>query len=435
MLFRSLAPELTAGLRHLSLHSISEFDDELKVKNQQALDSCHQVPLKFKNLESLTLRAPHQALSRLAGLEKLKKLVYQDSNPRIEPQTAEVLEGLPASLEQADIWLEMENGELEKASVLKNLSRLTWRRAPDRFGSFKEFSRLVSLEVVNSSGILDNQVFDAPALEVYRYRNHNPGLWNPFTVGTAAQATKLRVMELQGVMLDSLAWAGGLDTLVELKIGAETKDPKQDLSMLGNLLNLEVLHLDVNLEPADTGFLRNLVNLEELKLGRIKLQDLSFLAALPKLRRLSLQGSTVVNWEVLARARNLQYLNLSKTNFSDANPLSNMASLRKLDLSGSPVKNLTGLGLLQNLLVIDISSTGVKSLVSLAHAKNLREIHADGLYLDLEPIRALPLLRYFQTKRAVDQNLKTAREMATTHPHFTLNQFFEPHLFHRHFSF
>jgi Leucine-rich repeat (LRR) protein len=432
-----LAPELLSGLRHLDLevHVKHDFEKD-KIGNPRDIEACQGVPGRFQNLETLVLDSPHQVLSRLGNLGKLKKLVFRDWPMNLNSQTAEVFAGLPASLESAVFQIEMKEGELEKAVKLHDLLHLSWSLAPNRFGSFKDFKRLVSLEVSNIGGVLENRVFDAPALEVYRFKNHHKNQEkSPFTAGTIAQAKKLRVLELDNVILDGISWVGALTALEELKLNVDTKDPGMDLTMLGDLKNLKTLHLDINLELGNPEFLKKLVNLQELKLGRVMLEDLSFLSFLPRLRRLSLAGSTVKNWDDLKSAKNLEYLNLSRSNFSVAEPLGQLTLLRKLNLSGTPVKNLTGVGLLQKLLVVDISSTAVKSLLSLARAKNLREILAGGQYLDLEPVMALPLLRYFQTDRLHEENHRIARAMAETRPHFTMNPRFATRLSDRHFPF
>ena len=432
----SLAPELFTGLRRLDLTVIAHLDADLQVTNHRDLHSCHGVLEKFANLESLVLNATPPALSRLAGLRGLKRLVFHDSTLRSDLMTAAVFDRLPASLVSAEFQLDLADGELEKAPRLHELERLSWRLAPKHFGSFEKFRRLVTLEVSNIGGVQENRVFDAPALEVYRYKTHLKYEEKaPFSVGSITRAKKLRIVQIDNVRMDDLSWTGELRSLEELKLDVDVTNPELDITMIGNLTNLKTLHLDVNLVIGDPAFLRKLVKLEELKLGRIALDDLSFLRDLPRLRRLSLSGSTVKNWDGLEAARSLVYLNLSHTNFSLAEPLGRLPLLRRLNLSGTQVRSLTGLGLLQHLLVLDLSSTPVKSLFPLARAKNLRELLAGGQYLDLGPVKALPLLRYFQTDKPHEENRQVAREMAVTHPHFTMNQRFLTPLRDRHFPF
>ena len=126
----------------------------------------------------------------------------------------------------------------------------------------------------------------------------------------------------------------GLEYAVNLEALDLGHNPVTGLWALGLLPRLTVLNLDGAV--TDLSFLAGLVALERLSLRNNGLTNVSALAGLVNLRHLSLRGNAVSNVWPLAGLAQLEILDLRGNTLRDRAPLSGLVNLRHLDLSDNP---------------------------------------------------------------------------------------------------
>lgn len=161
-------------------------------------------------------------------------------------------------------------------------------------------------------------------------------------------------------------------------------------------------------EIKDYTGLEYLTNLKELKIDRVRMTDLSFLAKVPTLTRLDLQNNKISNLAPIANLSQLQYLNLQQNQItdltslkglinlteldlefnqiSDISPLSNLVKLRELDLQDNRVSDISPLATLINLESLNLRNnevTNISALVTIDRAKNT----GIGQFINLEENR------------------------------------------------
>ena len=156
------------------------------------------------------------------------------------------------------------------------------------------------------------------------------GLGPDGPVGMNAMAG-IRALNVGGAGIADLT---GLEFAVNLQALDLGHNPVTDLWTLGLLPRLTVLNLDE--AGTDLSSLAGLVAMERLSLRNNGLTDVSALAGLVNLRHLSLRGNAVSNGWPLAGLAQLEILDLRGNNLSDRAPLSGLVNLRHLDLSDNP---------------------------------------------------------------------------------------------------
>ena len=105
--------------------------------------------------------------------------------------------------------------------------------------------------------------------------------------------------------------------------------------------------------------------------GRHELVDLTFAAALPKLRRLNLAGTGVRDLAPLAAVDTLEALNLSRTEVDDLAPVARLPHLAELVLVGTAITDLSPLAGSPSLRRLDIGSVPITDLALLGRLPNL----------------------------------------------------------------
>ena len=122
----------------------------------------------------------------------------------------------------------------------------------------------------------------------------------------------------------------------------------QDLSLLHEIPKLKSLNLNWN-RLSDLTPLAKMTSLTVLELGHNALTDLSPLAGIESLRSLSLFSNPVTDLKPLAGLDNLTRLNLMQTEVSNLGPLSGLKNLKELNLTKTPVKDVSPLAKLTGL--------------------------------------------------------------------------------------
>lgn len=90
-------------------------------------------------------------------------------------------------------------------------------------------------------------------------------------------------------------------------------------------------------------------DLMALDLGHNKIDDISFLAELPKLRLLIISCNNIVDISPLGRLQDLEYVELFKNQIEDVRPLARLKKLIDLNLSHNHIKDLSPLQTLPKL--------------------------------------------------------------------------------------
>jgi internalin A len=116
-----------------------------------------------------------------------------------------------------------------------------------------------------------------------------------------------------------------------------------DISPLKNLTNLESLRLAAT-AVKDLTPISALGKLDRLDLGRTPVSDLSPIATCVNLTELQIDETDVTDLSPLAKLTKLEMIQMKRTRISDLSPLRGLKSLKKLFVEGSPVTD-TALGI------------------------------------------------------------------------------------------
>ena len=137
----------------------------------------------------------------------------------------------------------------------------------------------------------------------------------------------------------------------KLKSFTTWDNPISDISVLAELPQLERVSICHSAGLPDISPLAGLTNLKELYFVCNKTSDISPLAGLTKLTRLSLRcNENISDISPLAGLVNLKWLEIPQNNISDISPLAGLANLTWLDLSRNNISNLSPLdGIRENL--------------------------------------------------------------------------------------
>ena len=142
--------------------------------------------------------------------------------------------------------------------------------------------------------------------------------------------------------------------------------------------------------------LRNLVDLEVLRINSVPVKFLESLSYISSLRELTLIYGTVSNIEPLKFLTNLQTLSLNGVFISELGPLGNMTSLQNLCIDHTQVRDLKPLQGLTGLQILSLNYIQVSDITPIGNLTNLRhlDIMGDIFIPDLEPIKNLNNLEY-----------------------------------------
>lgn len=265
------------------------------------------------------------------------------------------------------------------------------------------------------NGTIYNGGISLPAGEttIYAVAVNDSGLASPVTVlsytiaGIIEQVTftdatmEALLREQIGSDPEDVVYTNQLWEITELTVPEGVKG-YDDLSLLPYLkkLSFSGQYLD-SLQCLST-----LDNLQELDLTgcRFPSGDLSVLASLPALSKLTLAECSLSTIADLADAQYLTYLDLSSNTIRNLDVLAPMTMLEELNLDHNAVTDLTALGSLGNLKVLKASYNALTSLEPIGGCLRLTHIEADHNQLNsLRGVDILPSLQHL----SVDYNLLT----------------------------
>lgn len=113
----------------------------------------------------------------------------------------------------------------------------------------------------------------------------------------------------------------------------------------------------------------------ELRFGDTAISDISILAALPQIARLSLINRRIQDFSPLSRLPALRHLELDGSNISSFEQTGGLPNATHVSAMGTPLSNLAGLGSEDSLRTLDVSRTYVDDLRPLA-SYNLSSLYA-----------------------------------------------------------
>lgn len=220
---------------------------------------------------------------------------------------------------------------------------------------------------------------------VYAISVSDNGLVSPltilsYTVGGVVEEVHLtdgamaaEIRNLLGADEDDVLYTNDLWKITEFTVPAEASQ-LDDLSYLPYLKKLTIS--DRQLETLS--FLAPMTQLEELKLTGCRIPDaeLTRIAELPELRRLTLNNcglSTIAN---LTGAKNLTYIDLGMNTLRHLDPLSGMTYLSEIDLQHNAVTSVGALSGLTGLQKLNVSYNSITDLTPLAGCSSLNWLDA-----------------------------------------------------------
>lgn len=137
---------------------------------------------------------------------------------------------------------------------------------------------------------------------------------------------------------------------------------------------------------------------------RFPADDLSVLASLPRLSRLTMSGCGLSTIAALSGAQHLTYLDIHDNTVRNLDALSGMTTLQELHMSHNALTSLSAISTLANLTVLDVSYNSLTDLSPLSSCMRLQTLNvANNLLSDLSPISSLVCL----TTLNVDHNQLT----------------------------
>ena len=165
-------------------------------------------------------------------------------------------------------------------------------------------------------------------------------------------------------------------------------------------------YITITLEGVtDVSGLAGLTGLIKLSLSANNIADIRPLAGLTNLTHLDLSANRITDLSPLAGLTNLTHLNLAGTRIADLRPLAELSNLMVVDLSRNEITDLSPLAGLANLEVLDLSNNYITALPSLAGMKSLRILFLpDNKISDIDglaPVATLIILD-LQLNRIVD---------------------------------
>lgn len=176
--------------------------------------------------------------------------------------------------------------------------------------------------------------------------------------------------------IDNLSFLIGLSKLQTLTITDSSYTNIYDLSSLSSLLQLKSLNIGIRFKEISP--LKNLNQVQTLRLSSSKITDISPLSELEQ----------------------LEVLSLDETFVTDLSPLRNLTRITRLNLSSTPIRDLSPLVELKNIKALEMENTQVKDISILSRFHALEELLLNGNQIvDFSPLMKLHKLRRLCLKR------------------------------------
>lgn len=170
----------------------------------------------------------------------------------------------------------------------------------------------------------------------------------------------------------------------------------ESIEGLEHFTNLRTLVLEDNspyfgsLDPLDLSPLAQLTELEKLSLNFSRVRDVAPLAGLERLHTLELVGNELTDPAPLAELTRLRNLNLLGNAITRLEWITPLKDLQRLDLSMNNVSDLSGIEALMNLEELNLSSNRIEDTGPLSDLRSLDDLDLTAnLIVDAAPLAPL----------------------------------------------
>ena len=204
----------------------------------------------------------------------------------------------------------------------------------------------------------------------------------------------LKALTIADMKVDSLASLSGLAQLEELKLTG-CRFPSEDLSIIAGLPCLIRLTLN-ECGLSTVAELAGAQNLTYLDLGNNTIRNLEPLSSMPYLSEIDLQHNAVTGLSALSGLNGLQKLNVSYNSVTDLSSIAGCVKLTWLDASHNSLSTLTGLDSLTGLTYLNLESNALSnvSLIASCTALTQLDISNNSIY-NISALSPLTNLEYF----------------------------------------
>ena len=209
----------------------------------------------------------------------------------------------------------------------------------------------------------------------------------------ADKVIEAEIRKQLGVDDDKVLYTNDLWTIKNFTVPVKVKD----YSDIRHMCFLETLTVENGVKEQFSN-LSPLVNLAELTITNtsVSQEELATIAALPKLKKLTLQNCSIAGITPLQKAIGLEYLDISGNGaIRNISALSSLTNLQELDLKNNAVTDLSAISSLSSLTKLDVSSNNIKSLAPVSGLKRLSWLSAGtNVINDLGKLGSLSALTY-----------------------------------------
>ena len=336
-------------------------DTQLEAAIRNALNKPTGEITSDELLTLTTLEAVDQQIEDLTGLEFATNLTSLDLSENVIADLSPL-----SNLTVLNELLLRDNAisSLSPISGLKNLKVLNL--STNRISEIEAISGLFNLEQLYLDS---NLLYDIRALS-------NLNQLNTLYLGNTAvesygipdinalkNLTGLRSLSLSNnTRVDDLSIIGNLINLEFLDLGFVYLN-NNEAAQLIHLTKLQYLFLDGN-PISQLNFLGSLQNLKHLNLSQCSQigEDLSALAESTQLLQLILRSASIHNLTFAQSLTNLTLLDLRDNLIADPSPISTLTAITDLNLSNNPISNFDSLSSLINLDSLSITGTAITEI-------------------------------------------------------------------------
>ena len=183
--------------------------------------------------------------------------------------------------------------------------------------------------------------------------------------------------------------------------------------------------------------LRNLNNLYILTIFSQPLEDITFLASMPKLRQLNLSsngvtsltglehvqnlkrlysvGNSFGNISALSALENITSLTMQYAGIEDLTPITHLSGMRYLRLNDNNISDINAISSMQHLRTAYLHRNSIGDLTPLTDKKHMTWLNlADNAILDVEPLFTLPnldILSVYGNPNISDEDMQRLRDL------------------------
>lgn len=198
---------------------------------------------------------------------------------------------------------------------------------------------------------------------------------------------------------DKITSLGGLQYCQNLTCLVIFGQSITDLSPISSLTKLKYIEFDENSSIEDISYLGNLVNLEYLSMRDNLISDISALGNLINLKELYLNWNPLTDISPFSNLTQIEVLHISNSCFeqkiNSLSPISNLITLRHLYATFEELDDISDLSGLINLEMAYISFNKISDLSPLYNLNKLERIYAEGnLITSLDSIHILENLDF-----------------------------------------